>query len=99
MNTIPENDGLCLRCGEDLLPEELALGSEGLCACCEQMRCEALQIYAEKLNSLSRKAVMPHLPNISVFLKRLAGRPHAHAVRVPGVLLRAGNCLQVASHA
>ena len=61
MNTVPEYDGFCSRCGEELLAEEVSLENESLCACCEQMRSEALQIYAEKLKNLSSKVVRQNL--------------------------------------
>ena len=53
MDAIPENDGFCSRCGDELIPEELSPENADLCAFCEQMRSEALQIYAEKLKSLT----------------------------------------------
>lgn len=50
----------CDRCGDSLSQHEQRLYSDGeaLCAFCEQMRSEALEIYRQ---NLARKAEMPHL--------------------------------------
>ena len=56
MSTVLDYDGFCSRCGDELLTEEIVPEKENLCSCCEQMRSEALQVYAEKLKSLTRNA-------------------------------------------
>ncbi|TPQ29037.1 hypothetical protein [Methylomonas koyamae] len=50
----------CDRCGDPLSQHEQRLfsGDEALCGFCEQMRCEALEIYQQ---NLARKAETPRL--------------------------------------